>query len=65
MIENNNNLLSANITNNIFILDLKQEDKKKKSLNMSQRSVNNIKDNYIHPLKIDESNNNEKTKINI
>ena len=63
MIENNNNLLSANITNNIFILDLKQEDKKKKSLNMSQRSFNNFKDNYIHPFKIDETNNNNNEKI--
>ena len=54
MIENNNNLLSANITNNIFILDLKQEDKKKKSLNMSQRSFNKMKDNYVNPFKINE-----------
>ena len=66
MIENNNNLLSANITNNIFILDLKQEDKKKKSLNMSQRSFNKMKDNYVNPFKIDESNNinNENIKEN-
>jgi hypothetical protein len=66
MIENNNNLLSANITNNIFILDLKQENKKKKSLNMSQRGFNNVKDNNVHPYKIDESINinNEKIKEN-